>query len=52
MARDYKKKGLGDQVEDVIKKVAPSLAKKFEDCPGCSKRKAYLNNNHNAIFSK
>lgn len=45
-----KKKGLGDKVESVIKTISPRVHKKFKDCPGCKKRKAYLNNNVGAIF--
>ena len=42
-------KGLGDIVEDVIKAVAPKIAKKNENCLGCKKRKRFLNN-FNGIF--
>lgn len=45
------KKGLGDEVEEFIQKVAPTIAKKKKDCIGCKKRKKWLNN-YNAIFSK
>jgi len=44
------KKGLGDKVEQVIKKTAPSLAEKNKGCAGCKKRKEWLNN-VGAIFS-
>jgi len=44
------KEGLGDQVERIIKKIAPKTSKKYKDCPGCAKRKEYLNKNYNAIF--
>lgn len=42
---DNQKKGLGDKVADIIKFVAPRLAEKKKDCPGCLKRKTWLNNN-------
>tara|TARA_R110002126_G_scaffold46263_1_gene130439 strand:+ start:816 stop:1022 length:207 start_codon:yes stop_codon:yes gene_type:complete len=42
---DNQKKGLGDKVADIIKFVAPKLAEKKKDCPGCLKRKTWLNNN-------
>ena len=42
---DNQKKGLGDKVEEVIKVIAPKLAEKYKDCPGCLKRKTWLNNN-------
>lgn len=45
-----KSNGLGDKVENVIKKVAPSFAEKKKDCIGCKKRKKWLNN-FNATFS-
>lgn len=50
-------KGLGDVVKDTIKKVAPKLAKKYEDCEDCEKRAEklnkfgrYIKNNFNANF--
>ena len=43
------RKKLGDEVEEVIKKVLPKLAKKYEGCKGCGRRKKFLNN-YNAIF--
>lgn len=48
--RDTKKKGLGDQVEEIIQKTMPKVAKKYKNCLGCKARKKYLNKNYNAIF--
>lgn len=50
-------KGLGDMVKETIKKVAPKVAEKYEDCEDCEERRVklnkagrYLKNNINAIF--
>lgn len=51
MEENNKKKGFGDLVEEGIKKVAPSIAKKYKNCPSCKKRKEWLNRNINAKFS-
>lgn len=52
-----KEKGLGDMVKEGIKKVAPKVAEKYEDCEDCEERRVklnrvgrYLKNNFNAIF--
>ena len=37
-------KGLGDKVESLIKKVAPTLSENYKECKGCKKRKEWLNN--------
>lgn len=44
------KKGLGDQAEEIIEKLAPKFAQKKKDCVSCKKRKQFLNN-FNALFS-
>lgn len=43
-------KGLGDKVEALIQQYAPRLAKQFENCPSCKKRKRWLNKNINGNF--
>lgn len=46
-----KDKGLGDNVETIIKTILPKTAERKKDCEGCKKRKRWLNNNFGAIFS-
>lgn len=41
---------LGDKVEKIIKKTAPSFTEKRKGCTGCERRKEWLNN-VGAIFS-
>jgi len=37
-------KGLGDTVEEIIKKVAPKFAERKKNCKSCKRRKTFLNN--------
>ena len=39
-----KEKGFGDRVEDIIKKLAPSIYERNKHCEKCKKRKQFLNN--------
>lgn len=48
--KGVEEKGLGDKVEEIIKKVVPKLAEKYKDCIGCKGRKVWMNNNINAKF--
>jgi len=43
-------KGLGDNVEKLIKLIAPKLSERKKDCKSCKKKKEWLNN-FNANFS-